>query len=303
MTDEMDGKDLAERVRLIESMMAEGRQRTARWGWTFVLWGVAYLVATAWSSGLVGGPVWAQHLLAWPVTMIAASIATGVTISRMKKGQPPTTLGRAIGAIWAAMGISLFIVLMSLGLSGRYDTACVRGHHRRDAGRGQYGLGHHSEVEDAVCLRGGVAGVGCGWRVLARITRPGLRFLQLRSSARLFSASTPCSWNRSAANRTGWCMPELPELNPVIHGKLRLALLSLLSGVDEAEFTWLRGKTGSTDGNLGAQLTKLEEAGYVTVEKRFVMRKPQTLYRMTDAGRAALTEYVAALKQLLGTAI
>ena len=46
-------------------------------------------------------------------------------------------------------------------------------------------------------------------------------------------------------------MPELPELNPVIHGKLRLALLSLLSGVEEAEFTWLRAKTGSTDGNLG----------------------------------------------------
>ena len=56
-------------------------------------------------------------------------------------------------------------------------------------------------------------------------------------------------------------MPELPELNPVIHGKLRLALLSLLMGVEEAEFTWLREKTGSTDGNLGAQLMKLEEAG------------------------------------------
>jgi hypothetical protein len=121
MTDEMDGKDLAERVKLIESMMAEGRQRTARWGWTFVLWGVAYLVATAWSSGLLGGPVWAQHLLAWPVTMIAASIATGVAIARMKKGQPATTLGRAIGATWAAMGISLFVVLMALGLSGRFD--------------------------------------------------------------------------------------------------------------------------------------------------------------------------------------
>jgi len=52
-------------------------------------------------------------------------------------------------------------------------------------------------------------------------------------------------------------MPELPELNPVIHGKLRLALLSLLARVDEAEFTWLRAKTGSTDGNLGAQLLKL----------------------------------------------
>jgi DNA-binding HxlR family transcriptional regulator len=98
-------------------------------------------------------------------------------------------------------------------------------------------------------------------------------------------------------------MPELPELNPVIHGKLRLALLSLLSGVEEAEFTWLRSKTGSTDGNLGAQLLKLEEAGYVVVEKKFVQRKPQSLYRMTEAGRTALTEYVVALKQLLGGAM
>jgi DNA-binding HxlR family transcriptional regulator len=98
-------------------------------------------------------------------------------------------------------------------------------------------------------------------------------------------------------------MPELPELNPVIHGKLRLALLSLLVGVEEAEFTWLRSKTGSTDGNLGAQLAKLEEAGYVAVEKKFVQRKPQTLYRMTEAGRTAFLEYVQALKQMLGSAI
>jgi len=98
-------------------------------------------------------------------------------------------------------------------------------------------------------------------------------------------------------------MPELPELNPVIHGKVRLALLSLLVGVDEAEFTWLRAKTGSTDGNLGAQLLKLEEAGYVSMDKRFVLRKPQTVYRITELGRQALTEYVQALKQLLGSAI
>jgi len=98
-------------------------------------------------------------------------------------------------------------------------------------------------------------------------------------------------------------MPELPELNPVIHGKLRLALLSLLSGVEEAEFTWLRTKTGSTDGNLGAQMLKLEDAGYVAVEKKFVQRKPLTIYRVTDAGREALSEYVQALKQLLGGAL
>ena len=98
-------------------------------------------------------------------------------------------------------------------------------------------------------------------------------------------------------------MPDLPELNPVVHGRLRLALLSLLVGVEEAEFTWLRAKTDATDGNLGAQLLKLEEAGYVTVEKKFVLRRPQTIYRITESGRQALTEYVQALKQLLGAAI
>ena len=98
-------------------------------------------------------------------------------------------------------------------------------------------------------------------------------------------------------------MPELPELDPVIHGKLRLAVLSLLLGTEQAEFTWLREKTGSTDGNLGAQLLKLEEAGYVAVEKKFVMRKPQSVYRITERGRQALADYVQALKQLLGSAI
>jgi DNA-binding HxlR family transcriptional regulator len=96
---------------------------------------------------------------------------------------------------------------------------------------------------------------------------------------------------------------ELPELDPVVHGKLRLAVLSLLIGVEKADFTWLRDKTGSTDGNLGAQMLKLEEAGYVAMQKRFAGRKPQTLYRVTPAGRKALVTYVTALKRLLGGAL
>jgi DNA-binding HxlR family transcriptional regulator len=100
-----------------------------------------------------------------------------------------------------------------------------------------------------------------------------------------------------------WCMPELPELNPVIHGTLRLKLISLLAGVEQAEFIWLRTLTDSTDGNLAAQLLKLEQAGYIRVRKRFVQRKPQTTYRITERGRAALAEYVQALKQLLGDSI
>jgi DNA-binding PadR family transcriptional regulator len=98
-------------------------------------------------------------------------------------------------------------------------------------------------------------------------------------------------------------MPDLPELDPVVHGRLRLALLSLLSAVEEAEFTWLRAKTQATDGNLGAQLLKLEQAGYVAVEKKFVLRKPQTVYRITESGRQALTNYVRALRKLLGPGI
>lgn len=95
-------------------------------------------------------------------------------------------------------------------------------------------------------------------------------------------------------------MPELPELDPVIHGKLRLAILSLLSAVAEAEFTYLREQTGSTDGNLGAHLLKLEQAGYVAVKKTFIRRRPTTIYRVTERGRTAFTNYVRNLKQLLG---
>jgi len=98
-------------------------------------------------------------------------------------------------------------------------------------------------------------------------------------------------------------MPDLPELDPIVHGKLRLAILSLLAGVEDAEFTWLRNQTGSTDGNLGAQMTKLEEAGYISVEKKSMQRKPVSVYRMTEAGRNALSEYIHALRTLLGAAL
>lgn len=98
-------------------------------------------------------------------------------------------------------------------------------------------------------------------------------------------------------------MADMPELNPVVHGRLRLALLSLLSSVEDADFMWLRAKTEASDGNLGAQLLKLEEAGYVAVKKKFVLRKPQTRYRITELGRRALIEYVRELKRLLGPAV
>lgn len=95
----------------------------------------------------------------------------------------------------------------------------------------------------------------------------------------------------------------LPEIDTVVHGPLRLAVLSLLIGVDTADFKWLRDKTGSTDGNLGANLARLEEARYIAVTKKFIGRKPTSLYRLTPAGRKALATYIAALRRLLGEAL
>jgi hypothetical protein len=113
-SDEMDGKDLAERVCLIEAMLAEGRRKCESWGWTFVLWGVAYYVAFFWSE-------WGRHssgLYAWPVTMIAASILTVIGFVRQDNA-PNTTMGRAIGAIWMATGVSMFVLFFSLSFSGQ----------------------------------------------------------------------------------------------------------------------------------------------------------------------------------------
>jgi DNA-binding MarR family transcriptional regulator len=95
----------------------------------------------------------------------------------------------------------------------------------------------------------------------------------------------------------------VPELDPIVHGQLRLAVLSLLAGVEEADFKWLREKTGATDGNLGANLAKLERAKYIGVMKKFVAKKPNSLYRLTPSGRKALAAYIGALKKLLDDAL
>jgi hypothetical protein len=120
--------ELTERLELIANMMAEGRRSTTRWAWSIVLWGVAFYVAIAWSSGLFGGPIWGQHYMAWPVTMIGTWLLTWTLAGRMRKSAkaPMTTMRRAIMSIWVAMGISMFALLVPLGLSGRGDQqVCV----------------------------------------------------------------------------------------------------------------------------------------------------------------------------------
>jgi DNA-binding transcriptional ArsR family regulator len=94
-------------------------------------------------------------------------------------------------------------------------------------------------------------------------------------------------------------MTRFKELDPILHSQLRLAVVSLLIGTEVAEFTYIREQTGSTAGNLSIQITKLKEAGYIEVEKKFRNNYPQTLCKITPLGRLKFTEYVDALKDYL----
>ncbi len=89
------------------------------------------------------------------------------------------------------------------------------------------------------------------------------------------------------------------ELDPILHSQLRLAVMSLLIGVKEAEFTYIREKTGSTAGNLSVQITKLKEAGYVSVSKQFKDNYPQTICKISPKGITAFETYVKALQTYL----
>jgi DNA-binding transcriptional ArsR family regulator len=89
------------------------------------------------------------------------------------------------------------------------------------------------------------------------------------------------------------------ELDPILHSQLRLAVVSLLISVKEAEFTFLKEKTNSTAGNLSVQINKLKEVGYIDVVKQFKDNYPQTTCKITPKGIDAFDQYVKALQSYL----
>lgn len=90
------------------------------------------------------------------------------------------------------------------------------------------------------------------------------------------------------------------ELDPILHSQLRLAVMSLLINVKEAEFTYLKEQTNATAGNLSVQLQKLKEAGYIDIKKQFKDNYPQTICRITATGIKAFETYVKNLQTYLG---
>jgi DNA-binding transcriptional ArsR family regulator len=93
---------------------------------------------------------------------------------------------------------------------------------------------------------------------------------------------------------------EFKELDPILHSQLRLAVVSLLISVKEAEFTFIKEKTNATAGNLSVQINKLKEAGYIEVTKQFKDNYPQTTCKITPVGVKAFEEYVKNLQSYLG---
>lgn len=89
------------------------------------------------------------------------------------------------------------------------------------------------------------------------------------------------------------------QLDPLLHSQLRLAVMSLLIGVDSAEFVFIKEKTGATAGNLSVQLDKLSRAGYISVSKSFKGKKPLTTCSITKVGIKAFEDYVNNLKQYI----
>jgi DNA-binding transcriptional ArsR family regulator len=91
------------------------------------------------------------------------------------------------------------------------------------------------------------------------------------------------------------------DLDPILHSQLRLAVISILISVKEAEFTFLKEKTNATAGNLSVQIQKLKDAGYIDVNKQFKDNYPQTTCKITKQGVKAFEEYVKTLQTYLGT--
>ncbi|MBK9636478.1 MAG: transcriptional regulator [Bacteroidetes bacterium] len=89
------------------------------------------------------------------------------------------------------------------------------------------------------------------------------------------------------------------DLNPLLHQQLRLSVMSLLMNVKEADFTYIREKTGATAGNLSVQINKLAEAEYIQVKKSFKENYPLTTCSITSNGRIAFEEYVTSLQEYL----
>jgi hypothetical protein len=112
----LDQKEMLDRLKLIETMIAEGKRTTERWGWSFLLWGIGPLIAMLWAAQ------WQHADWAWPVTMGLCIIINGLVLkARKRRGESKTTIMRSVGAIWTCVGATVLLLAFGAVWSGVVD--------------------------------------------------------------------------------------------------------------------------------------------------------------------------------------
>src|ERR1039457_812684 len=115
-----DRKEMLDRLKLIESMMAEGRRSTQRWGRSFLLWGIGPLIAMRWAAH------WPHAVWAWPVTMGVCIVINGLVVkARNRRGESETTTMRSVGAVWTCAGVTVVLLAVGAVWSGMVEFRCV----------------------------------------------------------------------------------------------------------------------------------------------------------------------------------
>jgi hypothetical protein len=111
---------MLDRLKLIESMMAEGRRSTQRWGWSFLLWGIGPPIAMRWAAH------WPHAVWAWPVTMGVCIVINGLVVkARNRRGESETTTMRSVGAVWTCAGVTVVLLAVGAVWSGMVEFRCV----------------------------------------------------------------------------------------------------------------------------------------------------------------------------------
>ncbi len=281
-----------ESLELIAQMIQNTKNRLeTNCGMPFLFWGYTTIFVSllVWFLVVTTRNYYWQYL--WFLLPIIAGTGTYLSTRNQQPGIK-THLDKVINYIWLVFGITgflismlamffwqlpiLFMVLLLMGM-GTTLTGLV--------------IGYKTVT---ICgTLGALSSIGC-------LFYPGLNQILIFAPVFIFMMVIPGHVLNHAArkqkNRN--FAPMFKELNPLLHSELRLAVMSILVSVEEAEFSYLKQQTGATAGNLSVQIDKLNKADYVEVIKTFKGKMPCTICKITQKGLEAFEEYVDALKKL-----
>jgi hypothetical protein len=296
----MESETLTEKesLEIISRMIRSAKTQLSDDGIFYLMWGWAVFVA-AMGHFLLLKIDFDYPWIGWMVLMPLCAIATFVIGRRKnKQAKVKTFVEEFIDYLWMAFGIVLLIVLFFMAKlqENTYPIIMLI-----------YGIGTFVSGGALKFMPLKAGGVIC-WLFAVGIFFHAIRIPAI-DACRSCTPLLHHSWLPVATQvprRSGERLIDAPimknfkELDPLLHSQLRLAIVSLLVSVREAEFIFLKEKTNATAGNLSVQIQKLKDADYITVQKKFKDNYPQTICRITKKGIAAFESYVEVLKEYIG---